>query len=71
VDTVAPVPGPKQKVLSASQRRKLMSAQGAIREAEIRWAHLVREELGYSAVAREMGFTSEAVRKRVLKILGD
>jgi DNA-binding Lrp family transcriptional regulator len=29
------------------------------------------KELGYSAVAREIGLTPTAVRKRVLRILGE
>jgi hypothetical protein len=63
------VPGFPQRKLTADQRRRLAAAQKAIEKDERRWAELVRE-FGYSAVAREIGLTPEAVRKRVLRIRG-
>ena len=58
---------PNRTDSSAGQR--LAGALERIEEAERRWAELARS-YGYAAVAREMGLTPEAVRKRVLKILG-
>jgi hypothetical protein len=50
-------------------RNRLQAALAGIDKAEERWARLARE-FGYSVTAREMGLTTEAVRRRVLKILG-
>jgi hypothetical protein len=63
------MPGPAQRKLTAQERRELGAAADGITKARERWARLVRR-LGYSAVPREMGLTTESVRKRVLKILG-
>ena len=60
--------GKRQRVLTSTERRRLDAALRGISEAEERWARLARS-LGYSVTAREMGLTTEAVRKRVLKIL--
>jgi hypothetical protein len=67
--TLPRMPGPPQRRLTPTERRRLQAALAGIDKAEERWARLARE-YGYSVTAREMGLTTEAVRRRVLKILG-
>ena len=67
--TVPRVPGFPQRQLTREQRRRLQAASRAIEKAEREWAELARE-YGYAPVAREIGLTPEAVRKRVKRILG-
>jgi len=55
--------------LACARRRRLEASLQGIRKAKERWVLLIRE-IDYSAVAREIGLTPEAVRKRVKRILG-
>ena len=66
--TVRPV-GRQRDELTPAQARRIMAALEAIEGAERRWATLARQ-YGYAATARQMDLTPEAVRRRVLKILG-
>jgi len=61
--------GKQQRKLTSAERRRLQASLDGIEKAEERWARLARG-FGYSVTAREMGLTTEAIRKRVLKILG-
>jgi hypothetical protein len=63
------MPGPPQRRLTPTERKRLQAALAGIEKAEVRWAKLARE-FGYSVTAREMGLTTEAIRRRVLRILG-
>jgi hypothetical protein len=67
--TLRRMPGPPQRRLTPTERKRLQAALAGIDKAEERWARLAKE-FGYSVTAREMGLTTEAVRRRVLKILG-
>jgi DNA-binding Lrp family transcriptional regulator len=68
---VLEMPGFPQRQLTSEQRRHLMRLEARRRRAEVQLAEIEREwaalaeETGYSAMAREMGLTPEAVRKRV------
>lgn len=56
-----------QKVLTESERIRLLQAQARIDRAEAEWAAVVRK-LGVAAVAREIGLTPQGLLRRVQKI---
>jgi hypothetical protein len=57
------------KILDDAEKERLQKVLEKIERAEQDFAVTVRR-LGIAAYAREMGLTPEAVRKRVLKVLG-
>jgi 3-methyladenine DNA glycosylase/8-oxoguanine DNA glycosylase len=75
VATVSDVPGPEQVRLTPAQVRQIDAALRAIEDAERRvdaaerhFAELCKK-FTFSAVARHVGLTPEAIRKRATKAL--
>jgi hypothetical protein len=69
MSTVQGVPGIAQRRLTPAQERKLARIEAARDRLDQQWADLA-QEAGYSAMARAIGLTPEAVRQRVIKIRG-